>query len=319
MRDRTRDRVFLPIAMPIGILIVLAFALYGFSRILLSLPANAATAIALVVAIAILIVCGIAANRSVVRSAVLASILGAVVGVAMLAGGVALIATAGTGEEGGDHGGPPPGGGVTVVAQDLAFDTTEIHLVAGHETALTFDNRDPGQQHNIAIFPSEDELSDVLFRGDIITGPDTITYTIPALEPGTYYFHCDVHPQMSGAVVVEEAPALGGGGGEPGGGGGQPGGGAGITLTAQNLAFDTDTIDLPAGQPSTITFHNEDPAQQHNIAIYASADDLSEPLFRGDIITGPDTVTYEIPALEPGEYYFQCDVHPAMNGTVTVG
>ena len=319
MRDRTRDRVFLPIAMPIGILIVLAFALYGFSRILLSLPANAATAIALVVAISILIVCGIAANRSVVRSAVLASVLGAVVGVAMLAGGVALIATAGTGEEGGDHGGPPPGGGVTVIAQDLAFDTTEIHLVAGHETALTFDNRDPGQQHNIAIFPSEDELSDVLFRGDIITGPDTITYTIPALEPGTYYFHCDVHPQMSGAVVVEEAPALGGGGGEPGGGGGQPGGGAGITLTAQNLAFDTDTIDLPAGQPSTITFHNEDPAQQHNIAIYASADDLSEPLFRGDIITGPDTVTYEIPALEPGEYYFQCDVHPAMNGTVTVG
>ena len=316
MRDRTRDRVFLPIAMPIGILIVLAFALYGFSRILLSLPANAATAIALVVAIAILIVCGIAANRSVVRSAVLASVLGAVVGVAMLAGGVALIATAGTGEETGDHGGPPPGGGVTVVAQDLAFDTTEIRLVAGHETALTFDNRDPGQQHNIAIFPSEDELSDVLFRGDIITGPDTITYSIPALEPGTYYFHCDVHPQMSGTVVVEEAPP----GGEPGGGGGGgPGSGDGTTVVAQNLAFDTDSIELPAGQPSTITFHNEDPAQQHNIAIYASPDDLSEPLFRGDIVTGPDTIAYEIPALEPGDYYFQCDVHPAMNGTVTVG
>lgn len=316
MRDRTRDRVFLPIAMPIGILIVLAFVLYGFSRILLSLPANAATAIALVVAISILIVCGIAANRSVVRSAVLASILGAVVGVAMLAGGVALIATAGTGEEGGDHAGPPPGGGVTVVAQNVQFDTNEIHLPAGQPSTITFENRDPGVQHNIAIFPSEDDLSEPLFRGDIISGPDTVTYEIPPLEAGTYYFHCDVHPQMSGRVVVEEGPHEGGG--APGEGG-QPGGGVGITITAQNLAFDTDAIELPAGQPSTITLDNQDPAQQHNLAIYASPDDLGEPLFRGDIVTGPDSITYDIPPLDPGDYYFHCDVHPSMNGTVTVG
>ena len=27
-----------------------------------------------------------------------------------------------------------------------------------------------------------------------------------------------------------------------------------------------------------------------------------------------ETVTYEVPALERGTYYFQCDVHPNMNG-----
>jgi plastocyanin len=306
VRARTRDRVLLPILMPVGILAVLALVLFAFSRILLSLPASAATATAVVVATSILVVCGIAANRSVVRSAVLASIVGAVAGVAMFAGGVALIATAGT-EEGGEHEGGPPPGGVTVVAQNLAFDTDEIHLVAGGPSTITFDNQDAGQQHNIAIYPSEDELTDPLFKGDIVTGPDSTTYQIPPLEPGKYFFHCDVHPEMSGTVVVEEAPA---------GGGGGPGG---TTVTAQNLAFDTDSIELPPRHPSTITLNNQDAGQQHNLAIYASPDDLSEPLFRGDIVNGPGSAKYNIPALDLGEYYFQCDVHPDMNGTVTVG
>jgi plastocyanin len=314
VRDRTRDRVLLPILIPVGILLLLAAVLYAFSRILLSLPANAATAIALVVAVTILIASGVAANRSVVRSPVLVSVVGAVTGVAMLAGGVALIATAGTTEEGeGGHGGSP-GGGLTVVASNLQFDTNEIRLPAGEAATITFDNQDAGAQHNIAIYPSEQDVSEPLFRGDIITGPDSITYEIPPLDPGTYYFQCDVHPQMNGTVVVEEAPAGGaGGGGDTGGGGGGP------TLTAQNIQFDTDAFELPADRPSQITFDNEDSGQQHNVAIYPTPDDLSQPLFRGDIVTGPATVTYDVPPLDAGELYFQCDVHPQMNGTVTVG
>jgi plastocyanin len=36
-----------------------------------------------------------------------------------------------------------------------------------------------------------------------VTGPDKVTYTIPPLESGTYYFHCDIHSTMSGQVVVK--------------------------------------------------------------------------------------------------------------------
>ena len=30
------------------------------------------------------------------------------------------------------------------------------------------------------------------------------------------------------------------------------------------------------------------------------------------------TVTIDVSALDAGEYYFQCDIHPDMNGSVVV-
>ena len=88
-------------------------------------------------------------------------------------------------------------------------------------------------------------------------------------------------------------------------------------MTAKDLAFDTSTIELTAGQVTTLTFSNQDPGVQHDIAIYED-DTLAVELFKGEIITGPDEIGYEIPALDPGTYYFLCLVHPTMNGSVVV-
>src|SRR5438093_13260078 len=106
--------------------------------------------------------------------------------------------------------------------------------------------------------------------------------------------------------TIEAAPAT------PGGGGTR------ITVAAQGLQFDTNRIELSAGAPSTIHFENNDPGIQHNIAIFTDSS-LGTNLFRGEIVTGPAAVDYRIPPLEPGSYYFHCDVHPTMRGTVTVG
>ena len=112
-------------------------------------------------------------------------------------------------------------------------------------------------------------------------------------------------------------------GGTDGGTGAGPGTGRTATVangtvevTADNLAFDVSTIQAPAGEPFTISFTNAE-AEPHNIAVYTEQG--GELIVRGDIISGPDaTAEYQVPALEPGEYFFDCSVHPEMTGTIVV-
>ena len=301
MRTSTRDRVVLPILLPIVMLLVIAAVLFGFSRILLSLTADAATAIALIVALSILVVAAVVASRSAVRASSLASMLGAIAGVAMLAGGIALIAV-GAGAE--KEGGGGPAVTISLIAKDIAFDKTKLSVPAGEPFAIDFDNQDAGIQHDVQIFDNEGFTGTPLLSGEIVTGPAKVTYEAPALETGTYYFHCSVHPaQMQGTILATAGP--------PGGGG------ARVTVSAQGLQFDTDRIELPAGAPSTIHFENNDPGIQHNIAIFTDSS-LGTNLFRGEIVTGPAAIDYAIPPLDPGTYYFHCDVHPTMSGTVVV-
>jgi plastocyanin len=97
---------------------------------------------------------------------------------------------------------------------------------------------------------------------------------------------------------------------------GEDGGGGGTNaVVAEGLAFDVETITLAAGEPATIDFDNRDAGAQHNIAIY-EGEDASGEIFVGELITGPDTITYEFDAPKAGEYFFRCDVHPDMSGTV---
>jgi plastocyanin len=97
--------------------------------------------------------------------------------------------------------------------------------------------------------------------------------------------------------------------------------GSTVTVAAQNLAFDKDCLAAPAGEPFTILFQNNDPGVPHNVTVYA--DDSATTRLAGsegvaDVITGPSEVTYDADPLEGGVFYFQCDVHPFMNGQFAV-
>lgn len=87
-----------------------------------------------------------------------------------------------------------------------------------------------------------------------------------------------------------------------------------ITMSAENLAFSASCIEVPADTAFTITFENKEDVP-HNIAIFTD-DSKSDDLFKGEIVTAT-SVTYNVPALPAGEYYFDCEVHPDMNGSVT--
>jgi plastocyanin len=219
-----KDRLFLPIVIPLAAVLALAFVILAFSRILLAVPQEAATPIALAMALNILTGAALFASLPRLRSWVLKGVL--VVGALILAAGaIASMAVSGELEDllkreekpaakeqlgeqagGGGGGGQKAGGGQvvsaggTIVAKGIAFNATELKLPAEQETTITFDNQDAGIPHDVAIYTQQGGES--LFTGEIITGPAKAEYAIPALEAGSYYFQCNVHPNMNGTVTV---------------------------------------------------------------------------------------------------------------------
>jgi plastocyanin len=98
------------------------------------------------------------------------------------------------------------------------------------------------------------------------------------------------------------------------------GGNGALTIGAEpTLAFTTDVLNVPAGEAFQLIFDNQEPGVPHNVSIYTDQS-ATESLFQGDVVTGPGSVSYQVPALDPGEYFFRCDIHPSdMVGTVVAG
>lgn len=95
---------------------------------------------------------------------------------------------------------PSPDAAITVCAfDDQRFVPSSLTVSAGETIGLAFENEDEGVPHNVAVY-EDDSAAQSLFVGDLVEGPTSVTYDVPALEPGEYYFRCDVHPQMNGTL-----------------------------------------------------------------------------------------------------------------------
>ena len=93
-----------------------------------------------------------------------------------------------------------------------------------------------------------------------------------------------------------------------------------LDIVAQNTAFDPTCLVAPAGEAFSINFDDKDDAATigpHNIAI-SSDSGYTDFLFTGELISGPKQVEYTVDALDAGNYFFRCDVHPTMTGQFVV-
>jgi cytochrome c oxidase subunit II len=89
-----------------------------------------------------------------------------------------------------------------LAADNVAFDKDCLSARANRPFQITFDNKEP-VPHNVAVFKGSNAEGQNVFRGQVFAGPKVVTERIPALQAGSYFFHCDVHPQaMQGKLVV---------------------------------------------------------------------------------------------------------------------
>ena len=103
---------------------------------------------------------------------------------------------------------------------------------------------------------------------------------------------------------------------------GASGGSTELTVVAPSGAaasgFDPTALEAPAGAAFEVKFDNQDSGVPHNWVLKnpdGSKVDIGDTAF----FNGPAEKTYDVPALQPGEYPFLCEVHPqVMTGTLTI-
>ncbi len=101
----------------------------------------------------------------------------------------------------------PSGDTIQISAQGSTFDKDCLAAPAGAASTIEFTNNDAGVPHNVDVYDQQGG-SHIGGAGptEFFPGPGTTTYTVPALDAGTYFFQCDVHPtSMFGTFVVAKA------------------------------------------------------------------------------------------------------------------
>jgi hypothetical protein len=96
--------------------------------------------------------------------------------------------------------------------------------------------------------------------------------------------------------------------------------GSKLQISTSKLQFSTRCLAAHIGAPFTIVLDNKASptfAAPHNLSIYTDST-ASQSLFEGAQVAIGDRVTYHVPELAGGTYFFRCDTHPRMFGVFVV-
>ncbi len=97
----------------------------------------------------------------------------------------------------------PSGTQLSIVASGTRFDKNCLAVPAGQAFTITYENKD-SIPHSIVFLKTHTSNENLFPGADVFTGPKTVTINGPALQAGTYAFHCTVHPSvMNGTFIVK--------------------------------------------------------------------------------------------------------------------
>jgi len=313
-----RKRVVGPALIPLGAFLLIGALVYPMSRILLAVTKDGSVIVGILMAASILFAAGAVAKGGALKSVQRVGLI--FFALLLLGGGIGVEASLGPREvekhlevE------------ASIAAKNTAFDRKELLIPSGHPFLLEFSNND-SLSHNVAIYKDKNSLSDPageIFKGEVFPGPAKRDYEVKEPIPaGVYYFQCDVHPTMNGTARAGAAT-----------GGATPTATAApsaplptataspapsvLSLIAKGLAFDKTQLDMPPNAQVSLDFDNQDASTLHNWAMYADAE-FTQVIYRGPVVTSPAKTRYVFTAPDAGSYFFKCDIHPTMKGTVTV-
>ena len=92
-----------------------------------------------------------------------------------------------------------------------------------------------------------------------------------------------------------------------------------LTITASGIAWTKTQLFALPDVPLTLTVDNQDDGIPHNIAFTRGAEPGGDPVASTAVENGPVTQTLTFGPLAAGDYYYYCEVHPNMEGVMSVG
>jgi plastocyanin len=91
--------------------------------------------------------------------------------------------------------------------------------------------------------------------------------------------------------------------------------GGSATIDAVGLQFTDAIVSLPTGVPLRLVLDNQDAGVPHNLRVFQGDTEYG----KSATVIGPGQAEVRFGPLPAGRYQFQCEIHPAMLGTVVVG
>jgi len=306
-----RERVLIPLLIPLGALAIIAVVVLNISRVLLALEERSGphtvVAVAVIVAASVLFGFTFASSRGEemsTRSMSLMSVAGIMVIIAGFIGFEA-IQEDNTKKKAEAAQNAPAKPDIVIEAFDIGFKEHEFKIGPGK--AVIQEKNEGATAHTLVI--------DGVTSGRKLSVPqggatDQASFD---LQPGTYTYYCDIPGHrgagMEGKLIVDaSAPPPG-----SGGAGGGAAAGAPLKIDAADLKFTPKEATVAAG-PVAVTYDNTG-AITHTLLVE------EDPSFKKLSADSGKTVT-ETWNAKPGTYTFYCDVpghrQAGMEAKVTV-